>query len=59
MMRGEFLMSDDTVMKENMLLEFDFMIEAGIIPDIRDDFIFVEARAALDPNSNPNRTVIG
>jgi hypothetical protein len=61
-------MSDDTVMKENMLLraalermllEFDFMIESGIIPDIRDDFIFVEARAALDPNSNPNRTAIG
>lgn len=32
---------------ERMLLEFDFMIEAGLIPDVRDDIIFVEARAAV------------
>jgi chromosome segregation ATPase len=32
---------------ERMLLEFDFMVEAGIISDVRDDIIFVEARAAL------------
>lgn len=30
-----------------MLLEFDFMIEAGLIPDTRGDVIFVDARAAL------------
>ena len=30
-----------------MLLEFDFMVEAGLIPDTRNDVIFVEARAAL------------
>ena len=33
---------------ERMLLEYDFMIEAGLIPDTRDDVIFVEARAALE-----------
>lgn len=32
---------------KRMLLEFDFMIEAKIIPDIRSDIIFVEARTAL------------
>ena len=30
-----------------MLLEFDFMIEANMISDVRNDVIFVEARAAL------------
>lgn len=30
-----------------MLLEFDFMIEANMIADVRNDVIFVEARAAL------------
>lgn len=33
---------------ERMLLEYDFMVEAGLIPDTRDDVIFVEARAALE-----------
>ncbi len=33
---------------KRMLLEFDFMIECGVIPDVRDDVIFVEARAALN-----------
>ena len=32
---------------ERMLLEFDFMVEGGVIPDVRNDIIFVEARAAL------------
>ena len=32
---------------KRMLLEFDFMIKAKIIPDIRSDIIFVEARTAL------------
>ena len=32
---------------ERMLLEFDFMVEGEIIPDVRNDVIFVEARAAL------------
>ena len=32
---------------ERMLLEFDFMVERGVIPDVRNDIIFVEARAAL------------
>jgi hypothetical protein len=30
-----------------MLLEFDFMVEREVIPDVRNDIIFVEARAAL------------
>ena len=30
-----------------MLLEFDFMIDANMIADVRHDVIFVEARAAL------------
>ena len=33
---------------ERMLLEFDFMIESGVISDVRNDIIFVEARAALE-----------
>ena len=32
---------------ERMLLEFDFLIEANLIRDDRNDVIFVEARAAL------------
>ena len=32
---------------KRMLLEFDFMIEANMIADVRNDVIFVEARAAL------------
>jgi len=32
---------------ERMLLEFDFMVERGVIPDVRNDIIFVESRAAL------------
>lgn len=32
---------------ERMLLEFDFMVEGNIISDVRDDVIFVQARAAL------------
>ena len=32
---------------ERLLEEFDFMIEADMIPDTRNDIIFVEARAAL------------
>ena len=31
-----------------MLLEFDFMIDANMIADVRHDVIFVEARAALE-----------
>lgn len=34
-----------------MLLEFDFMVERGVIPDVRNDIIFVEARAALGGDS--------
>ena len=30
-----------------LLLEFDFLIEEGTLPDIRDDMIFVAARTAL------------
>lgn len=30
-----------------MLLEFDFMIEANMIADVRNDIIFVQARTAL------------
>lgn len=33
---------------ERMLLEFDFMVESGVISDVRNDIIFVEARAALE-----------
>lgn len=32
---------------ERMLLEFDFMVESNIISDVRNDVIFVQARAAL------------
>jgi hypothetical protein len=32
---------------ERMLLEFDFLIEANLIRDDRNDVIFVEARATL------------
>ena len=32
---------------KRMLLEFDFIVEAGNLPDIRNDMIFDEARAAL------------
>ena len=32
---------------KRMLLEFDFMVENKIIPDVRNDIIFEEARAAL------------
>lgn len=32
---------------KRMLLEFDFMVENGVIPDVRNDIIFVYARAAL------------
>jgi hypothetical protein len=32
---------------ERMLLEFDFLIEANLIRDDRNDVIFVEARTAL------------
>ena len=34
---------------KNILLEFDFMVENGLIADTRGDIIFVEARAALQP----------
>lgn len=33
---------------ERMLLEFDFLVEDGYLRDIRQDIIFVEARAALE-----------
>ena len=33
---------------QRMLLEFDFMVESKTIPDVRNDIIFVEARAALE-----------
>lgn len=32
---------------KRLLLEFDFLIEAGELPDIWDDMIFEQARAAL------------
>ena len=32
---------------KRMLLEFDFLIEANMIADVRNDIIFVQARAAL------------
>ena len=38
---------------KRMLLEFDFMIEANMIQDTRNDVIFVEARAALN-KEQPN-----
>jgi hypothetical protein len=31
-----------------LLLEFDFLIEGGHLPDIRNDIIFDDARAALE-----------
>lgn len=38
---------------KRFLLEFDFMIEARIIPDVRNDIIFVEAREALGLSPEP------
>ena len=32
---------------KRMLLEFDFMVECGVIPDVRNDVIFEDAAAAL------------
>jgi len=32
---------------QRLLLEFDFMVEQGRIPDVRDDVIFCNARAAI------------
>ena len=32
---------------QRLLEEFDFMVESGLIPDVRNDVIFAEARAAL------------
>lgn len=32
---------------KRMLQEFDFMVEANVIPDVRDDIIFSAARAAI------------
>lgn len=32
---------------ERLLLEFDFLVEDGTLPDIRGDVIFVDARAAV------------
>ena len=32
---------------KRMLLEFDFMVESGVIPDVRNDVIFESAAAAL------------
>lgn len=58
MLRNVSIMEENILLRESlerMLLEFDFMIEQGIIPDIRDDFIFVEAREALSVNPTPNR----
>lgn len=36
-----------------LLLEFDFLIEGGHLPDIRNDVIFDEARAALASEGKP------
>jgi hypothetical protein len=32
---------------ENVLLDIDFMVDRGIIPDVRNDMIYIAARAAL------------
>ena len=32
---------------QRLLLEFDFMVESGHIPDVRNDVIFDAARAAI------------
>ena len=41
-----------------MLLEFDFMVEREVIPDVRNDIIFVEARAALAAENEKLRAVL-
>ena len=35
-----------------LLMEFDFMVERGVIPDVRDDIIFVQAREALQKSES-------
>jgi len=37
-----------------MLLEFDFLIESGHLPDIRRDIIFEDARVALREKKDGN-----
>ena len=32
---------------ERLLLEFDFLVEGGHLPDVRDDVIFDDARKAV------------
>lgn len=44
---GEDLVERVAKALENVLLDIDFMIERGLLPDIRDDMIYVEARAAI------------
>jgi hypothetical protein len=49
--RAEGLVAENEKLKaalRRMLLEFDFMVEREVIPDCRNDIIFVEARAALN-----------
>jgi hypothetical protein len=47
----EYIRSDiaDKLMAslQRLLLEFDFLIEGGYLPDVRNDVIFDAARAAL------------
>jgi hypothetical protein len=35
---------------EGVLLDVHFMIERGVIPDVRNDMIYIAARAALGPS---------
>ena len=34
---------------KRVLLDIDFMVEMGVIPDVRDDIIYASARKALEP----------
>ena len=42
------LLDERTKALERLLLEFDFLIEDGALPDIRNDIIFDNARKALE-----------
>ena len=43
---------------ERLLLEYDFLVESKLLPDNRNDIIFVDARKALEKLDLKSRTTI-
>lgn len=44
---GQVAAKDVLASLERLLLEFDFLVESGDLPDVRNDVIFEEARKAV------------